>query len=278
MVSVSSPENCVKRVEDAEASRGRRGAEACNRAWRQVLDRACDRCDVVGRRAAAAADDVHEAAAGELLQVAAGVRRPLVVFAERVRQAGVRIARDVTVGDARQLGDVRPHVARAQRAVDADAERPGVRDRDIEGVDRLPRQRAAAAVGDGDRDHQRQAHAALLEHLLDRDDARLRVERVDDRLEQQQIAAAVDQAAHLLPVGLAQLVEGHVAERRVVDVGRNRQDAVGRPHRAGDEARAVGRARRSTRPRPPSPAGRPRGSARRPGSRGRSRPAQSGCC
>ena len=83
----------------------------------------------------------------------------------------------------------------------------------------------------------------LLEHLLDRDDAGLRVERVDDRLEQEQIAAAVDQAADLLAVRLAQLVEGHVAERRVVDVGRDRQDAVGRAHRAGDEARAVGRAR-----------------------------------
>ena len=71
----------------------------------------------------------------------------------------------------------------------------------------------------------------------------LGVQRVDDRLEQQQVAAAVDQAAHLLLVGLAQLVERHVAERRIVDVGRDRQDPVGRPHRAGDEARAIRRPR-----------------------------------
>ena len=34
----------------------------------------------------------------------------------------------------------------------------------------------------------------LLEHLFDRDDAGLRVQRVDDGLEQQQVAAAVDRA------------------------------------------------------------------------------------
>ena len=47
----------------------------------------------------------------------------------------------------------------------------------------------------------------LLEHVLDRDDARLGVERVEDRLEQEQVDAAVDQAAHLLLVRVAQLVE-----------------------------------------------------------------------
>ena len=40
--------------------------------------------------------------------------------------------------------------------------------------------------------------ALLLEHVLDRDDAGLGVQRVEDRLEQQQVDAAVDQAAHLL--------------------------------------------------------------------------------
>ena len=112
------------------------------------------------------------------------------------------------------------------------------------GVDRLAGQRAAAAIGDRDRDHQRQPDALLLEDLLDGDDAGLGVERVEDRLEQQQIAAAVDQAADLLFVGVAQLVERDRAEGRVVDVGRDRQRPVGRAHRAGDEARPVRRPRR----------------------------------
>ena len=145
--------------------------------------------DVIRRRAAAAAEDVGEAAGGEVAQERGGLRRQLVVLAERIRQAGVRVAADVALRDARELGEVRPHVARAERAVDADAERPRVADRHVERVDRLTRQRAAAAIGDRDRDHQRQPDAAFLEHVLDGDEGGLGVERVEDRLEEEEVAS-----------------------------------------------------------------------------------------
>src|SRR3712207_7424198 len=45
----------------------------------------------------------------------------------------------------------------------------------------------------------------------------LGVERVEDRLDQQQVGAAVDQAVGLLPVGGDQLVEGDVAGAGVVE-------------------------------------------------------------
>ena len=146
----------------------------------------------------------------------------------------------MTVGDARQLFDIGPHVARAQRAVDADAERPGVGDGHPERVDRLARERPSAAIGDGDRYHQRQADPLLVEHVLDSHNPGLGVERVDDRLEQQEIAAAVDQAAGLLFERRAQLVERHVAEGGIVHVRGYREDAVRGPHRAGHEPGAVG--------------------------------------
>ena len=73
--------------------------------------------------------------------------------------------------------------------------------------------------------------------FLDGEDRRLGVEGVEDRLDQQQVGAAVDQAARLLGIGRAQLVEGDVAEAGIVDVRRDRRGAVGRPERAGDEAR-----------------------------------------
>ena len=44
----------------------------------------------------------------------------------------------------------------------------------------------------------------LGEDLLDREDRRLGVERVEDRLDQDDVGAAVDQAAQLLAVGDAQ--------------------------------------------------------------------------
>src|SRR5439155_2135574 len=117
-------------------------------AGRQPFDALRDRGDMVRGRAAAAADDVHEAAGGELVEVPAGLIRLLVVLTEGIWQAGIRVAAHVTPGDARELREVRAHVARAEGAVEADAERPRVRHRDPEGVNRLPRQRPAAAVGD----------------------------------------------------------------------------------------------------------------------------------
>ena len=85
---------------------------------------------------------------GNSREVAAGVGRLFVVLAKGVRQPRVRIAADVAVGDPRELGHVRTHVARAEGTVDADTERLRVRDRHPEGVDRLARQRASAAIGD----------------------------------------------------------------------------------------------------------------------------------
>ena len=51
------------------------------------------------------------------------------------------------------------------------------------------------------------------------------------------------ETAHLIFVRGAQLVERHRAERGIVDVGRDRQRAVRRAHRAGDEPRPIRRAR-----------------------------------
>ncbi len=129
------------------------------------------------------------------------------------------------------------HGGGAERAVEADGERAGMADRVPERGRRLARERAAGAVGDGAGDHHRQPAAALGERLLAGEDRRLGVQRVEDGLDQEQVGAAVDQPADLLGVGIAQLVEGDGAEAGIVDVGRHRGGAVGRPERAGDEAR-----------------------------------------
>ena len=72
------------------------------------------------------------------------------------------------------------------------------RDRGPECVDRLARQRAAAAIGDRDRDHHRQPDALRLESLLDGHERGLGVQRVEDGLKEQHVGAAVDEAADLL--------------------------------------------------------------------------------
>ena len=145
-------------VERLEAGQPQRLRQRRHRARRHAVDRARDRADVIRRRAAAAAGDVDEARVGELPQqrrrdlgrlVEAGV-------AHRVGQAGVRIHADEDVGHRRQLLDVRPHQRRAERAVEADGQRPRVAHRVPERLDRLAGEDAARRVGDGAGDHDRQ--------------------------------------------------------------------------------------------------------------------------
>ena len=113
---------------------------------------------------------------------------------------------------------------------------PRVPDRMPERRRRLAGERAPGAVGDRAGDHQRQAQAALGEDLLAGENGGLGVQRVEDGLDQDEVGAAVDQAADLLAVGDAQIVEGDGAVAGIVDVGRQGRRAVGRPERAGDEA------------------------------------------
>ena len=188
-----------------------------------------------------------------VLDEPAGLGRRLVVLAEGVRQAGVRVGAHPARREARELRHVGPHLARAERAVDPDAERPRVRDRHPEGVHRLARQRPAAAVRDRHREHHRQLDALLVEHLLDGHDGRLGVQRVEDRLDEQHVHAAVHEPAHLLAVGVAQRVERDRAVRRVVHVRRDRQRPVRRARWRPPRTAAARASSPSTRPPPASP-------------------------
>ena len=100
---------------------------------------------------------------------------------------------------------------------------------------RLAGKGAARAVGDGARDHQRHLKAALGEGLEAGEDRGLGVQRVENRLDEENIRAAVDETLDLLAIGDAELVEADRAETRIVDVGRKRRGSVGRPQRASDE-------------------------------------------
>ncbi len=221
-----------ERLEAGEAHQRR---DRRNWARPDVADRLGDRADVVGRRAAAAADDVDEAVAGEAADLGRHRLGAFVVLAEGVGKAGVGIGADERVGRPRNLFEVLAHGARAERTVEADGEGLGVPDRMPEGGRRLAGERAAGAVGDRAGDHQRQAQVALGEGLLAGENRGLGVQRVEDGLDQDQVRAAVDQAADLLAVGDPEIVEGDGAVARIVDVGRQGRRAVGRPEGAGDE-------------------------------------------
>ena len=209
-------------------------------ARRQTGDGRGDRGDVGRRRAAAAAGDVEQAVPGPFAERLGHLLGRLVVAAQLVREAGVRVGRDRPVGDARQDVEVLAELLRSERAVEPDDQRVGVADAVPERLDGLARQGSAGRVDDGPRDDQRQPLAGLVEERLDRGDRRLRVERVEDRLDEQDVGATLDQAGGRFAVGDLELLPGDAAGGRIADVGAHRGGPVGRAERAGDEARAVG--------------------------------------
>ena len=157
--------------------------------------------------------------------------RRLVVAAERVGQAGIRMRGGQAGCDSRELGDVRPHLTGAERAVDADDQRIRVLDRRPETVDRLPTERAAGEIDDRHADPERELRGDRARG----DQRRLRVQRVEDRLDQQQVDAAVGEPANLLGVGLDDLVEGVRPVAGIVHARAQRERDVQRAHRAGNE-------------------------------------------
>ena len=75
-------------------------------------------------------------------------------------------------------------------------------------------------------------------------DRGLGVQRVEHRLDQDEIDAALDQRLDLLDIDVGDGVEIDLAKAGIVDVGRERQGLVGRPERAGDAALRPSFARR----------------------------------
>src|SRR6266571_7934265 len=114
------------------------------------------------------------------------------------------MARDPGWRNAREIFDERTHLRRAQRAVDTDDERLGVLDREPERINGLPGEVSSAAVYRRERDPE----GKLRRDVERRGDRGLCVERVEDRLDQQEVDAALRQSPDLLDVRVVHLVEG----------------------------------------------------------------------
>ena len=136
----------------------------------------------------------------------------LVVAAEGVRQPRVRVADHGDRGALRELVQVRAHLLGAERAVDSHCERLGVLDRDPERVDRLAGERPAASVDDRQRHDERQVGC----HVQRSRDRGLRVERVEDGLQDEEVRAAFDEPENLLGVGGRHLVEAGSTKRGIL--------------------------------------------------------------
>jgi len=86
-------------------------------ARRRIGHRLGDHADVLGRRAAAAADNIDQPALGEFGHNPGHFFRRLVVFAKLVGQPGVGVRGDEGIGFVGQFGQIRAQLFGAQRAV-----------------------------------------------------------------------------------------------------------------------------------------------------------------
>ena len=197
-----------------------------------------DGADVLRRGAAAAADDVDEPVLRHPPEGGGRLFGRLVVGAHLVGQAGVGVAADGAAGPGSHVRDERGQFFRAQRAVEPEAQRPGVLHRPVERLQRLSGQGPSAAVAGRHGDQQRERSS--LRNAADGVDGGLGVERVEAGLQQQRVHAAFQQPADLLRVGFGHLVEGIRPEGRVRKVLRQGQGLAGGADRAGHPDRPAG--------------------------------------
>ena len=98
----------------------------------------------------------------------------------------------------------------------------------------------AALIGDGDGYHDRHALPGgckiFVVVLADGEEGGFGVQCVENCFQQQKIGAAFDEAAGLLVIHVAQLVESDAARSGAVHILRHRGGAIGRPERPCDEA------------------------------------------
>ncbi len=190
-----------------------------------------DGADVVGRGAAAAADQVHQPVLRHLPQGGGRLDGGFIVGAHLVGQPGVGVAAHGAVRPGGHVGEQRGEVGGAERAVEPEAERPGVPDRAEKGFQRLSGEGASAAVAHRYGDDQRQCRR--FRNAADRIEGGLRVEGVEAGFQQQGIRTAFHQAADLIGIRLRHLVEGAGAPGGVGEVLRQGEGFAGGAERSG---------------------------------------------
>ncbi|MNN47443.1 hypothetical protein D3C81_1618630 [compost metagenome] len=125
---------------------------------------------------------------------------------------------DVAFRDTRQLRNVLAQFVRAQRTVQAKAQRLDVAHRVIEGFGGLARQGTAGGVGDGAGNHDRQRNAQGFKFGFHREGGGFGVQGIEDGFDHDQIDTAFHQRTRRFAVGFHQLIERNITERRIVDV------------------------------------------------------------
>ena len=187
------------------------------------------------REAELAGEDVVRV--GEL----GGRERVVRAVARQHRQAGVRHAGERDPRVPGEVAQVLAHLGRAGRAVEADAVDAERLERRERGADLAADQHRAGGL-DGDLGEDGQVGARGRQRPLGTDDRGLGLQQVLRGLDQDGVDPALDEAADLLGVGVAQRGVGGVAERGQLGAGPDGARARTGGGRRVDQASAASRA------------------------------------
>ena len=199
---------------------------------------------MIGGRATAAADQVDETLPGEFAENFLHFFRCLVVFAKRVGQPRIGVTRYERPGDAGQFLQIGSQFLRPERTVQSHHQRFGMGDRIPECFRGLARQGPTAGIGDRAGNKYGEFKPRGIEVLKDCEYRRFGVQRIEDRFNQNQVGAAIDQPGYGFGIHIDKFTETCVAKPRIVYVWRNGRCPVRRPDHAGDESGLVGCLRR----------------------------------
>ena len=211
-----------------------------HRMGRQITHRPGNHGNVLRRASTASTHDIQPSVPGKLPQVLRHSLRCFVKPTEGVRQPRIGMATDVDRGTFRQFLDIGTHLLGSQGTVNPDAEGLRIDNGVPKGFNRLPGERSPALIGNGHGSHDRNRHPLFLAILIDGKKGGLRIERIEDRFHEKQVASPIHQAPHLFVVRFPQLFKRHRAKSRVIHVRRHGCRPVGGPQHPGHESRPRG--------------------------------------
>ena len=152
-------------------------------------------------RSATATDDVHESFVHEFTHLRGHRLGCLVVESHRVRQSGIGIGTDIIGCLTGQFLEERFHLGGTKRAVQSQREDVVGADTRQEGIERLATQRSSCKIAHGDGEHDRQSDTSARHHTVYGVDSHLRIQRVEDGLDEHGVYPTLYQSVSLLFVG-----------------------------------------------------------------------------
>src|SRR5215217_60090 len=201
-----------------------------NLSWRNTLSFFGDTANVLGGSPATTTYNINKAMLNEILHQVCRFMRHLIVCAKLIRQACVRVGRNIAARLGRKLLNMGAHVFSTQRTVKTDAQWFGMDHRVQKSLSSLSAQRSSRSIRDGTRDHDLNFTTYNFFIFFNRENRGLSIQCVKNGLDQQKIRAAIYQAAYLLIISIYKLIKSQRPVSGVVYVRRYRKRTVGWPN------------------------------------------------